>query len=157
MSDGASGPQERRGARLQDTVRLSAEGLAKVLGDLEARVMHAVWHLGRPASARVVHDEVVRFHPVALHTVITVLNKLVVKGLLRREKSADVYHYEARSTEAEFVAQASRRVVEGILSLGPDAVAASLVDVLAERDPVRLRELMELIRRRLDEQGGSNG
>jgi predicted transcriptional regulator len=136
-------------ARLQETVRLSAEGLAKVLGDLEARVMRVVWRLGRPAPARVVHEHVAAEHPVAVHTVITVLNKLVSKGLLARRKQADVFHYEARMSEAEFLAHASRRVVEGILSLGPDAVAASFVDVLAERDPQRLAELAERIRERM--------
>ncbi len=47
---------------LQDTVRLSAEGLAKVLGDLEARVMRAVWQLAKPVPARAVHDLVVKEH-----------------------------------------------------------------------------------------------
>jgi predicted transcriptional regulator len=96
-------------------------------------------------------------HPVALHTVITVLNKLVGKGLLARRKEADVFHYEARLNESEFLAQASRRVVEGILSLGPDAVAASFVDVLAERDPQRLAELMEKIRERIAREGEQGG
>jgi predicted transcriptional regulator len=135
--------------RLQDTVRLSAEGLAKVLGDLEARVMRAVWDIGRPAPARVVHARVAKAHKVEPLTVITVLNKLVAKGLLSREKRDELFHYEARFTEEEFVARASRRVVEGILSLGPEAVAASLVDVLAERDPEQLAELGRLVRRRL--------
>ena len=135
--------------RLQDTIRLSADGLAKVLGDLEARVMRAVWDLGTPSSARTVHGRVTRHHKVELLTVITVLNKLVAKRLLRRAKRNDLLHYEARSDEHEFLAQASRRVVEGVLSLGPDAVAASLVDVLAERDPEQLAELGRLVRRRL--------
>src|SRR5215210_5622959 len=60
--------------RLQDTVRLSADGLAKVLGDLEARVIRVVWELERPAPARVVHERITREHAVAIHTVITVLN-----------------------------------------------------------------------------------
>jgi predicted transcriptional regulator len=140
------------GPRLQNTVRLSAEGLAKVLGDLEARVLRAVWAIGRPAAARTVHARVATEHRVELLTVVTVLNKLVDKGVLRREKQQDLLHYSARLTEAEFVAQASRRVVEGILSLAPDAVTASLVDVLAERDPERLAELSRLVRRRLGEQ-----
>lgn len=140
-------------ARLQETVRLSAEGLAKVLGDLEARVMRVVWRLGAPAPARLVHERVATEHAVALHTVITVLNKLVGKGLLSRKKEDDVFHYQARLSESEFLALASRRVVEGILSLGPDAVAASFVDVLAERDPKRLAELMEKIRERIEREG----
>jgi predicted transcriptional regulator len=135
--------------RLHDTVRLSAFGLAKVLGDLEARVMSVVWALGRPASARTVHERVACEHNVAIHTVITVLNKLVEKGLLRREKRDDLLHFEATLTEEEFRSQASRQVVEGILSFGPDAVTASFVDVLAERDPAQLAELARLIEQRM--------
>ena len=138
--------------RLQDTVRLSAEGLAKVLGDLEVRVMRAVWTLGKPAPARAVHELVVEEHDVALLTVITVLNKLVAKELLARAKYDDLLHYSARLTEEEFRAAASRRVVTGILSLGPEAVAASLVDALAERDPEQLAELGRLVRRKLRDQ-----
>jgi predicted transcriptional regulator len=141
--------------RLQDTIRLSADGVAKVLGDLEARVMDAVWNLGWPVPARMVHERVVEEHDVAPLTVITVLNKLVIKGLLARAKQDDLYHYRARFTRDEFMAHVSRRAVEGILSLGPDAVAASLVDVLAERDPKRLAELERSIRRRRREQEGS--
>ena len=137
--------------RLHDTVRLSATGLAKVLGDLEARVMHVMWEIGRPAPARQVHERIAREHAVAIHTVITVLNKLVEKGLLRRQKRDDLLHFEATLTEEEFRAQASRQVIEGILSFGPDAVTASFVDVLAERDPAQLAELARLIERRMKE------
>ena len=141
-----------RTPHLQDTVRLSAEGFAKVLGDLEARVMRAVWALGRPASARGVYEVVLKEHDVALLTVITVLNKLVVKRLLDRAKRDDIYHYSARVTEEELRTIASRRVVSGILSLGPEAVAASLVDALAEHDPAQLAELGRLVRRKLRQQ-----
>lgn len=138
--------------RLHDTVRLSAQGLAKVLGDLEARVMRAVWEIARPAAARTVHERVVADHAVAIHTVITVLNKLVDKGLLRREKRGELLHYEACLSEEEFRTQASRRLMEGILSFGPEAVTASFVDVLADRDPGQLAELARLVQRRLREQ-----
>ena len=136
-------------------MRLSADGLAKVLGDLEARVLDVVWRLERPSTARTVHEAVAKNHDVSSLTVITVLNKLVVKGLLARARQHDVFHYRARLSREEFMAVTSRRLVEGILSLGPDAVAASLVDVLAERDPDRLAELARLIERRLQQEGGS--
>ena len=135
--------------RLHDTVRLSADGLAKVLGDLEARVMRAVWVLAQPSTARAVHAEVFRTHEVALLTVVTVLNKLVTKRMLKRKSRDGLLHFEATMGESAFMAHASRRVVEGILSFGPDAVAASLVDVLAERDPAQLAELARLIQQRL--------
>lgn len=133
-------------------MRLSSEGLAKVLGDLEARVLRAVWQIGMPATARSVHTAVVKRHRVELLTVITVLNKLVTKGVLRRAKRDDLFHYEARFSEEEFITLASRRVIEGILNLGPRAVSASLVDVLAEKNPEQLAELGRLIRRKLRSQ-----
>lgn len=138
------------GLHLQDTLRLSADGIAKVLGDLEARVITVVWKLQRPVSAREVHVEVVRDHTVAIHTVITVLNKLVRKGLLRRDRGGEVFEYSARMTEEQFLKEISRRAVDGILSLGSDAVAASFVDALADRDPEQLAVLARLIRLRLE-------
>ncbi len=144
-------PNRRGGPRLQDTVRLSADGLAKVLGDLEARVIRVVWQLGKPATARTVYEHVIEEHEVALLTVITVLNKLVVKGLLARVRRDDLYHYSARLAEEEFRSLASRRVVEGILALGPSAVATSLVDALAMHDPAQLAELARVVRRKLKE------
>ena len=146
-------PANTRSPGIHDTVRLSARGLAKVLGDLEARVLRAVWKLNRPATAREVHERVIRQHKVELLTVITVLNKLVEKGILSRARKSDLLHYWARSSEEEFVADASRRVVEGIVALAPLAVAASLVDVLADRDPEQLAELGRLVRRKLAENG----
>lgn len=144
-----------RAPRLQDTVRLSAKGLAKVLGDLEARVMRAVWAIGKPVPARAVYELVIENHEVALLTVITVLNKLVAKGLLTRSKRDDLLHYSALLTEREFREIASRRIVSGILALGPAAVASSLVDALAEHDPEQLAELGRLVRRKLRQQEGS--
>jgi predicted transcriptional regulator len=142
-----------RQPRLQDTVRLSAAGLAKVLGDLEARVMRAVWQIGTPAPARAVHERVQGEHDVALLTVVTVLNKLTRKGLLARRQRGGLLHYEARMSHDAFLAHASRRVVEGILALAPQAVAASFVDVVADRSPEQLAELQRLIRRRMKEGG----
>lgn len=137
--------------KLQDTVRLSAEGLAKVLGDLEARILRLVWTIARPATAREIHTRLVRAHNVSPLTTITVLNRLAAKKVLERTRADGRYHFAARLDEAAFMAHASRRVVEGILSFGPDAVAASFVDVLAEQDPAQLEDLARLIRRKLRE------
>ena len=150
----ASSKKSAGAPKLQDTVRLSAEGLAKVLGDLEARILRVVWSMGTPATAREIHAKVVPAHPVSPLTTITVLNRLVAKRVLVRARANDLYRYTARLDEASFMSHASRRVVEGILSFGPDAVAASFVDVLAEQDPAQLEDLARLVRRKLRERDG---
>ena len=150
---GDSRPRKLR-ALTKPTVRLSGQGVAIFLGDLEARVMRAVWSMDEPATGRAVHDAVRKQHSVALLTVITVLNKLVGKKLLRRFKRQGLLHYEARLSEAEFRTAAAREVVEGILAFGPDAVTSSFVDVLAETDRDRLAELARLVRRKMREVDG---
>ncbi|MBL8996265.1 MAG: BlaI/MecI/CopY family transcriptional regulator [Gemmatimonadales bacterium] len=144
----------RRRSDAPSTIRLDADGVAMVLGDLEARVMEVMWDLDDPASARAVHDVVAEEHAVALLTVVTVLNKLVTKRLLSRRKISDLLHYTPTASREEFLATTSRQMVEGILDFGPEAVASSFIDVLAAGDPDRLAELSRLVRRRMREAKG---
>lgn len=137
--------------RLQDTVRLSAAGAGMLLGDLEHRVLEAAWALKRPVTARELHDRVARKHDVVYITTVTVANRLVAKRILQRAKQDDVYHYSPTVSREEFSTRASRHVVQRIVELGSTAVAASLVDVLAERDPEQLAELGRLVRRKMKE------
>lgn len=137
--------------RLQDTVRLSAAGAGMLLGDLEHRILKAAWSLNRPATARELHERVARTHDVVYITSVTVANRLVEKGILRRAKHEDLYHYTATLSRDEFSVRASRHVVQRIVDLGSTAVSASLVEVLAERDPEQLAELGRLVRRKLRE------
>ena len=135
-------------------MNLSGSGVGTVLGELESRLMRLCWDAARPLSARDIHDRLRAEHPVSPLTSTTVLNRLVRKGFLSRGRVDGLLHFTARVDESEFVSQASRRAVEGILSLGAEAVTASIVDVLAERDPEQLAELARLIRRKLREQDG---
>lgn len=143
------GKQQNSTPRLQDTLRLSAAGSGMMLGDLEHRVLEAVWSVKRPMTARGIHERVARTHDVVYITCVTVANRLVDKKLLRRDKKDELYHYAATMSRDEFAAYASRYVVQRIVGLGPAAVASSLVDVLAEAAPEQLAELGRLVRRKL--------
>ena len=57
-----------------------------LLGDLEHRILQAAWTLARPVTARELHDKVARTHDVVYITSVTVANRLVEKGILRRQK-----------------------------------------------------------------------
>lgn len=123
-----------------------------LLGDLERALLEAAWSMGRPATARQLHARIVKARPVEQITAVTVLNRLAAtKRLLRREKIDDVFHYQPTLSRVEFMQRASRHVAERVLGLGADAVTASIVDVLAERDPEQLAELGRLVRRKLRE------
>lgn len=140
--------------RLQENVRLSATGAGMLLGDLEHRVLEAAWAAGGPATARELFERVVRSHTIVYITCVTVANRLVEKGFLARAKMDDVYHYTPTLGRAEFTQRASHHVLQRLVTLGSAAVSASLVDVLAERDPSQLAELARLVQARLGEQKG---
>ena len=123
-----------------------------LLGDLEHRVLDAAWAAKRPATARELFERVARTHDVVYITCVTVANRLVDKGILTRAKVNDIYHYEPTLSKAEFTQRASRHVVQRLVSLGSAAVSASLVDVLAEREPAQLAELARLVRAAMREQ-----
>lgn len=132
----------------------SGDGSRAGLGQLESRLMRLCWDAKAPLTAREVHERLRVEHPVSPLTSTTVLNRLVTKGLLERNLVGGRLHFSARVDETSFVSQASRKAVEGILSLGAEAVTASFVDVLAERDPAQLEALARLIRQKLRERGG---
>lgn len=143
---------------MQDTLKLSGRGAGMLLGELEHALMEAAWVLGRPATARELHAIVARRRDIEQITAVTVLNRLVdPKRLLRREKVDDIFHYIATLSRDEFLQRASRHIAERVLTLGADAMTASIVDVLAERDPEHLAELGRLIRRRLRERKADGG
>lgn len=116
--------------------------------------MRLCWDAEGPLTAREIHELLREDHPVSPLTSTTVLNRLVRKGFLSRARASGRLRYSPRIEEADFVSQASRRAVEGILSLGTEAVTASIVDVLFERDPEQLAELARLIRRKRKEEDG---
>ena len=143
---------------LQDTLRLSGRGAGMLLGELEHALMEAAWALGRPATARELHGLIVKNRPIEQITAVTVLNRLVSpKRLMKRAKVDDVFNYRPTLLREEFMQRASRHVAERVLTLGADAVTASIVDVLAERDPNQLQELGRLVRRKLRERDERRG
>ena len=64
--------------------RLRERHLRRVLGDLEADVMEVLWRRGE-ASIREVWEELKRRRSITFNSIMTIMNRLVAKGLLRRE------------------------------------------------------------------------
>lgn len=116
--------------------------------------MEAAWAMKRPATARELHARVARKRDIEYITAVTVLNRLVsAKRLMTRQKLDELYHYVPTFARDVFMQRASRQVMERVLGLGADAVAASMVDVLAERDPEKLAELARMVRKKLRDKG----
>lgn len=125
--------------------RLNQEGLARIFGELEARVMEAVWELQEP-SVQGVCDYLGPDHHYK--TVMTVLNRLVEKGTLVRKRHSRAYVYAARQSREAFLCRVSRAVMGGLVRDFGTLAVAQFVETLDEIDPDHLTELERLVRER---------
>ena len=100
-------------------------GVRAPLGELELSVMQHIWGCPQDGClAADVQQAVERVRPLALTTILTTLDRLCKKGILRRARVGKAHRYWAVVTEE----QLQQRIVEGVLShliaQFPNAVAA---------------------------------
>lgn len=96
-------------------------------------------------TAREVSEQVGPDRDVKHITVVTVLNNLWRKGLLRRRKRQGVLRYGAAVERQDFLERVSREVAEGMLELAPEIAVTSFVDAVTRSGPDALDDLRRLI------------
>ena len=106
-------------------------------GDLQAEVMASVWRLGE-ATVEEVRDQQQPRRRSAYTTVQTVMNRLVERGLLVRERAGSAYVYRPRYEEAEYLTQT---IGERLAEASPDARQAALVNLVGGLEPGELDEI----------------
>lgn len=111
-----------------------------VLGPLESAVMQVMWAADVPLTVRGVLDRVNdrRQPELAYTTVMTVMARLAVKEILRRERHGRGYRYEAVVTDAAAIA------VRGVVRDFGEAAVAGFVDEV-RADPELLQKLRVLM------------
>jgi predicted transcriptional regulator len=133
--------------------RLHQEGMARVFGELEAKVMEAVWHLQDP-TVQAVCDYL---GPSANYkTVMTVLNRLVDKRALTRQRVSRAFVYRASQSREAFLCRVSRDILGGLVRDFGSLAVAQFVETLDEIDPEQLAELERIVheRRRAQAEAG---
>jgi predicted transcriptional regulator len=100
------------------------------LGNLERRVMDAVWDYP-PATVREVAKRMRGDADRAYTTVMTTLDRLHKKGLLRREKEGLAWRYQAAFERASYERQVADELAAELVSHG-EAGLAALVDATAD-------------------------
>ena len=122
------------------------KGAEKLLGELELEVMRVIWERGT-VTVRDVLEVVTATRPLAYTTVMTIMSRLVEKGLLTVAKAGKTHHYRAAQTQEEFEAQAVGQVVQSLIDdFGGELAISQFVEKLSAVDPNNLARLTELAR-----------
>lgn len=116
-------------------------------GELEARVMGALWSRDDPMTPREVQDVVsTARHPLAYTTVTTILVRLWEKGMLTREEQGRGFVYGPVVGREEWTARRMRDLLE---ESGDRAAALThFVGSIGAREAAQLRRALDGRRRR---------
>jgi len=125
--------------------RIHQEGMARVFGELEAKVMEAVWALNEP-TVQAVCDYLGPTYNYK--TVMTVLNRLVEKDALSRQRVSRAFIYQPRQSREAFLCRVSRAIMGGLVRDFGSLAIAQFVETLDELDPEQLAELERLVHAR---------
>ena len=128
------------------TFKLDEQGLARIFGELEAKLVEAVWDL-EEASVQDVIDRL--GGALNYKTTMTVLNRLVEKGVLHRHKSGRAFLYSAAASKADLLSGVFDRMLRGMLDGDFRQIAlVQMVETASAVDPDILENLSRLIQER---------
>ncbi|GAB1691635.1 BlaI/MecI/CopY family transcriptional regulator [Krasilnikovia sp. M28-CT-15] len=115
------------------------------LGDLEREVMTQLWDAGEPLTVRQVHERLSRERDLAYTTVMTVLDRLAKKGVVRQQRADRAYRYLPAQSREEMTAA----LMMDALSATPDGEPrdAALAHFLGRLAPAKLTAALEAARR----------
>jgi predicted transcriptional regulator len=127
------------------TFRPDRPGIRKVLGDLEAEVMEAIWTHSETQGITVRDVFEVLYAPqrrIAYTTIMNTMTRLAKKQMLRVEKRERGYVYYPNFTQQEFIA----RFVECILeNLFVNFSGATIAGIKLLPDPQAAQEARRLL------------
>ena len=122
----------------------------KFLGPLEAQVMAYFWNT-ESGTVRDVVEHLVRIHPVAYNTVLTVMTRLAEKGLLARAPHGKTYSYHAARSRVEFLGEMSGQIVDELLTDFGEVAITQFLTRMERVAPEKLAALLKLARERTED------
>lgn len=122
-----------------------SKNISKVLGELETEIMEIIWDAQRPLSVAEVVKVISKKRKIAYTTVMTIMGRLVDKGVLIRKLEGRNYLYQQKVTKEKFVARAVHNIFTSTIStLGQEAVTY-FVKEIQKMSPKKRSDLLKML------------
>lgn len=118
---------------------------SKFLGQLEKEIMEIVWASKDPITVREVFETISKKRKIAYTTVMTIMNRLVDKKLLKRIPYGKAYLYQAAYSKDKFLTKISRQIIKNFVSNFGDAAIARFVQEVDKIPANKRRKLLKLL------------
>jgi len=118
---------------------------ALALGELERAVLETLWDKGE-LSGKDIFDLLGQPRNIRHNTILTVLDRLVRKGLVLRRKLGRDNSYKPKISRDEYIDKVASPIISELMDISGDVTLAAFVEK-ARRDPRQLSALKKLIRK----------
>ncbi|MGD0570574.1 MAG: BlaI/MecI/CopY family transcriptional regulator [Candidatus Sulfotelmatobacter sp.] len=120
---------------------------SRQLGPLEQRLLDGLWVRGSATVRELVERDV---RDLAYTTVMTTLDRLYKKNVLKREAEGRAFRYSPRISREELHREAAGHAFRELLDASPASSLplSFLVEILGERDAQLLDDLRKLVERK---------
>ncbi len=115
-----------------------------VLGELESEVMNIIWQQKTAISVKQVVIILQKRRKIAYTTVMTIMNRLVEKGLLKQENSdTKAFLYPPVYSKRQFLSKTAREIIKNVVSKFGDTAIAHFAN---EVDKIPIEKRKKLIK-----------
>ena len=121
--------------------------MLRPLGTLEQEIMDILWKK-KEGSVRDVFEELKNGKSIAYTTVLTVMNRLIEKGCLRRKPDGNAFLYSPIQTQEKFLGAAIKKFLNNLSKdFGKELVARQFAKGIESLDPKIAKELLKISKR----------
>ncbi|ULM99530.1 BlaI/MecI/CopY family transcriptional regulator [Peribacillus frigoritolerans] len=108
-------------------------GLNRFFGPLEANIMEYLWDKDEQ-SIKAVQQSLELDKPINFNTVMTVMNRLVEKGILEKRSEGRLSLFRPVQSKEEFFEEQSKKLTENLLDEFGGAVISHMLDAMKDAD-----------------------
>ncbi|ASS96927.1 MULTISPECIES: BlaI/MecI/CopY family transcriptional regulator [Bacillaceae] len=119
-------------------------GLNRFFGPLEANIMEYLWDKDEQ-SIKSVQQSLELDKPINFNTVMTVMNRLVEKGILEKRSEGRLSLFRPVQSKAEFLEEQSKKLTENLLDEFGGAVISHMLDAMKDADQGLIEKLEQKI------------
>ncbi|MFJ7364400.1 BlaI/MecI/CopY family transcriptional regulator [Peribacillus frigoritolerans] len=119
-------------------------GLNRFFGPLEANIMEYLWDKDEQ-SIKAVQQSLELDKPINFNTVMTVMNRLVEKGILEKRSEGRLSLFRPVQSKEEFLEEQSKKLTENLLDEFGGSVISHMLDAMKDADQGLIEKLEQKI------------
>lgn len=119
--------------------------IGKVLGELESEIMKIIWGQKGEISVKDVAESLSKKRRIAYTTVMTIMARLVEKGVLIRRLNGPSYRYAPKVTKEKFIAKAVHGIFSASVSTLGEEVLTHFIKEIQKIGPKKRKQLLKIL------------